>query len=143
MRLDDSILFFTGTLRFSVAANSLRSFTFSEDQNKITWENSVQYCEEQGGSLLSLYDEEDAKIIYYFFQNCTTLCNIWLGLSKDVNYTPTWSNGEPATFNKSQVDLKNEEILCEAFENGQWKSFNCSVEKTFMCQNGRFHLELT
>uniref|UniRef100_A0A3Q2CJR2 C-type lectin domain-containing protein n=1 Tax=Cyprinodon variegatus TaxID=28743 RepID=A0A3Q2CJR2_CYPVA len=124
------IFFFTGLLQVSLAANRLRWFL---NDTETSWEEARNICLGKGGSLLSLYDEEDADVI----QSFTKPTGIWLGLRRNDSYVPTWSNGEKVIFNESTTDLKGEEQLCEAIENETWKSFNCSEEKAFMCQHGK------
>uniref|UniRef100_A0A3Q2PLT4 C-type lectin domain-containing protein n=1 Tax=Fundulus heteroclitus TaxID=8078 RepID=A0A3Q2PLT4_FUNHE len=129
---------FTGILQISLAANRLRKFSFL--QGRKSWTKALETCESKGGSLLSLYDEEDANMTIHLISSRgdPDFVSIWLGLKWNPSYVPIWSNGEKVIFNESTVDLKKGEQLCETIENGSWKSFKCSEEKAFMCQNGKF-----
>ncbi|XP_054910664.1 macrophage mannose receptor 1-like [Poeciliopsis prolifica] len=127
----------SGILQFSLAANRLRYFNYTEGE--VNWNAAKQYCADQGGYLLSLYDKEDEMMIYNFTNPIKK--GFWSGLKKKDNDTLFWSNGEAVKFNKSTVTITDVNQLCEAFENGSWIGSNCSEEKAFMCENdGNFIL---
>ncbi|XP_032444872.1 secretory phospholipase A2 receptor [Xiphophorus hellerii] len=123
----------SGILQFSFAANRLRYFSYTE--NDLNWTKAKQHCVENGGSLLSLFDEED-EMMMINFTSSTEGPGFWLGLKKKDNNTLFWSNGEAVQFNNSTVNITNVDQLCEAFEKGSWMGFNCSEKKAFMCENG-------
>ncbi|XP_017158326.1 secretory phospholipase A2 receptor-like isoform X2 [Poecilia reticulata] len=115
------------------AAYRLRYFNNSEVS--LNWTDAEQYCVEEGGSLLSLYDEEDERMMF----NYTSWFEgpgFWLGLKKKDNDALFWSDGEIVNFTKSTVNVSDGDQLCEAFKNGSWMGFKCSEEKAFMCKNG-------
>ncbi|XP_014834764.1 PREDICTED: secretory phospholipase A2 receptor-like [Poecilia mexicana] len=121
----------SGILQFSLVAYRLRYF--NDPKESLNWTDAKQYCVEEGGSLLSLYDEEEERMILNYTNHDLMF---WLGLKKKDNDTLFWSNGEIVNFTKSTVNISDLDQLCEAFENGSWKGVNCSEEKAFMCKNG-------
>ncbi|XP_016520290.1 secretory phospholipase A2 receptor [Poecilia formosa] len=121
----------SGILQFSLVAYRLRYF--NDPKESLNWTDAKQYCVEEGGSLLSLHDEEEERMIFNYTNPGP---GFWIGLKKKDNYTLFWSNGEIVNFTKSTVNISDLDQLCEAFENGSWKGVKCSEEKAFMCKNG-------
>uniref|UniRef100_A0A672JM59 C-type lectin domain-containing protein n=4 Tax=Salarias fasciatus TaxID=181472 RepID=A0A672JM59_SALFA len=98
-------------------------------------------CEEEGGKLLSLYDQEDAEFIKWILENETQDKSFWIGLKK-TNKALTWSDGA----NFPLLNLGSEHHFnqeCGAIENPDWKAFNCSEPKYFMCNNGTDNILIT
>ncbi|XP_047246063.1 secretory phospholipase A2 receptor-like [Girardinichthys multiradiatus] len=123
----------SGILLFSLAANRLRRFNPSE--SKLNWTEAGNKCIGEGGSLLSLNDEEDVSMIHRFLENTSEIRKVWLGLEQKNTSIPTWSNGDKFIFDESTTEKQGKQ-LCEAIQNGTWKGFNCSEKKAFMCQKG-------
>ncbi|XP_034528899.1 macrophage mannose receptor 1-like [Notolabrus celidotus] len=124
----------SGLIDVTFATQRLRFF--GELQNKTTWEEASA-CKDRNASLVTLYDEEDAKFMYKFTENAETQGDtrtVWLGLRYVGNYT--WSNGEAVTFTEISEELNEEEQQCVAIHDDKWKSFNCSENKHFMCSKG-------
>lgn len=128
------------------AANRLRYFSTlpntdpcTDEDSKVNsdWSYAQNECEKEGQSLITLYDQHDANFVKDFLVKCPEQSH-WLGLKKDMNNTMTWSNGDPFQFNDSKVNIKPDEQQCEAIEDGEWKGFNCSDRKPFLCQKGKF-----
>uniref|UniRef100_A0A3B3TPQ8 C-type lectin domain-containing protein n=1 Tax=Poecilia latipinna TaxID=48699 RepID=A0A3B3TPQ8_9TELE len=121
-------------IEFSLAAYRLRYFN-DYPEERLNWTDAKQYCVEEGGSLLSLHDEEEERMIFNYTNPGP---GFWIGLKKKDNYTLFWSNGEIVNFTKSTVNISDVDQLCEAFENGSWKGVKCSEEKAFMCKSGKY-----
>uniref|UniRef100_A0A3B4ZR50 C-type lectin domain-containing protein n=1 Tax=Stegastes partitus TaxID=144197 RepID=A0A3B4ZR50_9TELE len=118
-------------------SNHLRIFKIEAE--RLGWETALNRCKKEGGSLVTLYDDEDATFIKnYVMKN--PYVTYWLGLTKKQTTVTTWSNGDPFTFSRSSVNpanIRNRDQRCEAMENNTWKGFNCSVKHSFMCHKGK------
>lgn len=134
----NKILFclFTGFFHFTFASNRLRIFSMN-DTNKRQSADALKECNQRNASLVTLYDEEDAKFTATFTANLADYgSNVWLGLRKGRNIT--WSDGARISLNESSVTVTNGKQICEAIENSTWRGFNCSERKPFMCYKGKF-----
>uniref|UniRef100_A0A3B5ATV7 C-type lectin domain-containing protein n=1 Tax=Stegastes partitus TaxID=144197 RepID=A0A3B5ATV7_9TELE len=102
----------------------------------IRWETALNRCKKEGGSLVTLYDDEDATFTENYVNKKDLYSTHWLGLIKNRTNITTWSNGDPFTCNRSSVNpanIRNGDQICEAMENKTWKGFNCSDKHPFMC----------
>uniref|UniRef100_A0A3Q3R008 C-type lectin domain-containing protein n=1 Tax=Monopterus albus TaxID=43700 RepID=A0A3Q3R008_MONAL len=120
-------------VHFSFASNRLQVFTLTNERT--SWNNAKDICNNKSESLVILYDEEDASFANNFVMNKIGTDRAWLGLHRNQNHTPTWSNGESLTFNKLTVNVSDGQQICIAIEDSQWKEFNCSDQKSFMCNH--------
>ncbi|XP_054595638.1 macrophage mannose receptor 1-like [Nothobranchius furzeri] len=129
------LVLFSGLMQSVFAANRLRYFSnvteilnFTAAQNK---------CDENGGSLVTLYDQEDADFVLNLTKSIgdDNHSSYWLGLYKNLSANATWSNGDP--FNGPGVHLEGGKQICMAIGNGTWMNFSCSDRKPFMCQKGK------
>ncbi|KAI3366412.1 hypothetical protein L3Q82_000567 [Scortum barcoo] len=110
------ILLCSGFFHFTFALNRLRSFSFTMLQTER--DNAVEKCNQTNGSLVTLYDEEDAKFTAKFLNTET----FWLGLHCSANLT---FRNSPATVEWQQ--------LCGAIDEGILRNYSCSERKPFMC----------
>lgn len=119
------------------AVKRLRDFRFlGSEQDEYNWSQTLNECNKTGESLITLYDQQDADFVVNFINNTSTL-KAWIGIHNQTNAT-TWSNGDKYILNDSNVNIEPGKQICEAFEDGVRKGFNCSDRKPFMCQKGEF-----
>ncbi|XP_044041451.1 secretory phospholipase A2 receptor-like [Siniperca chuatsi] len=121
----------SGFFHFAFASNRLRFFHLRGLQKY--WNSSLNACNQENESFVTLYDEDDADFTANFPGLQKTA---WLGLHWVGDRNTTWSDGVPITFNKSSVHVTNGEQICEAIHINTWKGFNCSERKPFMCYKG-------
>uniref|UniRef100_A0A3P8TN60 C-type lectin domain-containing protein n=1 Tax=Amphiprion percula TaxID=161767 RepID=A0A3P8TN60_AMPPE len=122
----------SGIFQFTFASN-LRIFNHtSEDKN---WTEAQHECNETGGSLVTLYDDEDATFMQKYMTKSSSwfVSSVWLGLTKTRTNVTTWSNGAPFIFNRSSVNINDGQQICEAMDKNTWKGFTCSGKHYFMC----------
>lgn len=93
-------------------------------------------CSEINASLVTWYDEEDVNFTRGF------ISTTWLGLNRARVGVSSWSDGSDLTFRGSNVTITEGEQICEAVEQNQWRGFNCSDRKPFMCYRGSFQQKL-
>uniref|UniRef100_A0A3Q1CHF3 C-type lectin domain-containing protein n=1 Tax=Amphiprion ocellaris TaxID=80972 RepID=A0A3Q1CHF3_AMPOC len=125
----------SGIFQFTFASN-LRIFNHpSEDKN---WNEARRECNEKNGSLVTLYDDEDATFMRKYVTKSSSgfVSSVWLGLTKTRTNVTTWSNGAPFIFSRSSVNLPDREQICEAMDKNTWKGFTCSGKHYFMCYKG-------
>ncbi|KAK9525654.1 hypothetical protein VZT92_016339 [Zoarces viviparus] len=130
MSVETTLVLFLLCSGFShFASHHLRSFHL-HPEGKL-WNESLIYCNQSGGSLVTLYDEADRNFTERFSGGKKT----WLGLKKSRNIT--WSNSVPVTFQNISVNVTKGYQTCVAVNNTTWRGFNCSERKPFMCSSGR------
>ncbi|CAJ1054941.1 macrophage mannose receptor 1-like [Xyrichtys novacula] len=129
-----------GLFLFTFAAQRLRYFEILTDDNFESADVAFKKCKETNASMMTLYDEQDAKFAFNFTKGCEELGltrKCWLGLQY-VGNCSKWSSGEPVTFLSNNITTHHSrnEQTCVAIENKEWKKFNCSDKKFFMCSKG-------
>ncbi|XP_053271406.1 lymphocyte antigen 75 [Pleuronectes platessa] len=140
------LLLCSGFVHFAAAANRLRRF-YLNDKVPRRWNDSLEICKNHSMSLVTLYDEEDAKSLEEFISGyinitqCDGMKTVWLGLERIRENVTTWSNSEPYTFNLTNVTVTPEEQRCGAVENNKYTDFGCNKSFHFMCYEGNnYHL---
>uniref|UniRef100_A0A8P4G6K6 C-type lectin domain-containing protein n=1 Tax=Dicentrarchus labrax TaxID=13489 RepID=A0A8P4G6K6_DICLA len=123
------VLFFLGSgfFHFTMASNRLRLFSCKD--SGLSWYDALSECNMTNETLVTLYDEEDAKFTANFTNSV-----IWLGLRKRRNIT--WSDGTPYLFRNFSVNVTSGEQRCVATDGQKWSNFSCSERKHFMCYHG-------
>ncbi|XP_062238309.1 uncharacterized protein LOC133948518 isoform X2 [Platichthys flesus] len=129
----------SGFVHFAAAANRFRRF-YLNDTVKPSWDRLLEICENNSSSFVTLYDDDDAKSLEEFAQ-APPFSSLWLGLRRNLENVTTWSNGDPYTFNLTNVTVKREEQRCGAVENNKYTDFGCNKSLHFMCYEGNnYHL---
>lgn len=127
---------FTGFPYFTFASSRLRNFLFLSE-NQVEFNPSLSVCEQNGSSIVTLYDQDDASFTNLLTGNTHT--GTWLGLIKREENV-SWSDGVPTIYisKMRHVNVAQGEQICGAIENNTLTGFNCSERKHFMCYKGKF-----
>nr|XP_029135217.1 C-type mannose receptor 2-like [Labrus bergylta] len=100
----------SGFLHFTFASQRLRSFRIFE--NEEIWSNSFTTCKSINASLVTLYDEEDARFTANFTEQAKDAegrPNVWLGLH---NRSFSQSNGGSASLKQRCGAIHNNNLEC-------------------------------
>ncbi|KAG7233794.1 hypothetical protein INR49_006579 [Caranx melampygus] len=132
------VMLCSGFVHF-VFANRLRIFNVTATEG-LTWKESLDLCRAKNESLVTLYDQGDIDFTHNFSRKGNQGVGIFVGL-RWTNKSVRWSDGTPYIFNRSTVNVSNGNLVCEGIEEGQWREFNCSDRKYFMCyEDDDYHL---
>lgn len=68
--------------------------------DKMTWERAREYCEEQGGHLVSINSEGEQRFIESLLKasELRESDDVWIGTSRELNEFKTWVTGEPVDY---------------------------------------------
>ncbi|XP_078660072.1 uncharacterized protein LOC144904802 [Branchiostoma floridae x Branchiostoma belcheri] len=112
---------------------------YVSDSNLQSWQESRDYCQANGGDLVSINDMQESRfLIGQTYGSLST--HLWIGLREyGVDGVYTWSDGSAYSYLNWLVNEPNNAggaEQCAEFvpNNGKWNDANCGTSNGFICE---------
>ncbi|XP_072020400.1 macrophage mannose receptor 1-like [Amphiura filiformis] len=108
-------------------------------ENRKSWQVAENYCQDNGGNLLSIHDSDEQGYINAL--TTMVVSSYWIGLREyQQDGELTWSDGTPLDYtnwNPGEPNDANGEEQCaetETFDEGRWNDNACGIKNAFICK---------
>lgn len=128
-----------GDYKFSAFNGKCYYVSTGEGNEKLSWFKSRDFCQKQGGDLVSIHTTRELDYISYLVSKRNG-GRQWLGLNQLATFTQgfVWSDGSPLNLVNWQDGEPNNanggEKCVETLDNLKWNDANCANEHGFICE---------